>query len=48
MTVPLAPSRDGECYAFHLAARRGGVPVGMFTTHGEHGLGWDFRFTVRP
>jgi hypothetical protein len=48
VTVPLAPSRDGECYAFHLAARRGGVPVGMFTTHGERGLGWDFRFIVAP
>ena len=46
VTVPLAPSEEGECYAFHLSARLGDVPLGMFTTHGERGLGWDYRFIV--
>lgn len=48
VAVPLAPSESGECYAFHLSARLGDVPVGMFTTHGERGLGWDYRFVVTP
>ena len=46
VSIPLPPSREGECYGFRLRARRGDVPVGMFTTHGESYLAWDFRFTV--
>lgn len=45
--VDLPPSLEGECYGFRLFARRGQLPVGMFTTHGESYLAWDFRFTVR-
>jgi hypothetical protein len=45
--LELPPSAAGECYSFRLSARKGGRPIGMFTTHGRGGLGWDYRFTVK-
>ncbi|HEY6001014.1 MAG TPA: hypothetical protein VI078_17155, partial [bacterium] len=45
--LELPPSAAGECYSFRLTARKSERPIGMFTTHGRDGLGWDFRFTVK-
>jgi len=46
LKVDLPQSQEGECYSFRLSASRGERPVGIMTTHGKTGLGWDFRFTV--
>jgi len=44
--VDLPPNQEGECYSFRLAANRAGRAVGIMTTHGKSGLGWDYRFSV--
>jgi hypothetical protein len=44
--VDLEPSAEGECYSFRLTARKDGRTLGMLTTHGRDGMGWDYRFTV--
>jgi hypothetical protein len=44
--VDLPPNQEGECYSFRLTANRGGRTVGIMSTHGKTGLGWDYRFTV--
>jgi len=44
--LDLPPNQEGECYSFRLAANRGGRAVGIMSTHGKTGLGWDYRFTV--
>lgn len=44
--VDLPPNQEGECYSFRLSATREGRTVGIMTTHGTSGLGWDYRFTV--
>jgi hypothetical protein len=46
LTVELPPNQEGECYSFRLSASRGERSVGIMTTHGKTGLGWDFRFSV--
>lgn len=46
--VDLEPNREGECYSFRLTAGKEGRPAGILATHGKTGLGWDFRFTVKP
>ena len=43
----LPPSAEAECYSFRLSASKDGRPLGMLTTHGRNGLGWDYRFTVK-
>ncbi len=45
--LELPPSKEGEFYSFRLAARKEGRPVGIMTTHGEKGVGWDYRFVVK-
>ncbi len=47
ITVNLPPSKDNECYGFHLYARKEGRRVGMLITHGASGYGWDYRFRVK-
>jgi hypothetical protein len=44
--VELAPNLEGECYSFRLTATREGRAVGIMSTHGKTGLGWDYRFSV--
>jgi outer membrane biosynthesis protein TonB len=44
--VDLPPNSPGECYSFRLTASRGGRTVGIMSTHGKTGLGWDHRFRV--
>jgi hypothetical protein len=48
VNVELPPSREGECYSFRLSAKKGGQPIGILATHGKTGLGWDYRFVVKP
>jgi hypothetical protein len=45
--VDLPPSRNNECYGFHLYAREEERRVGMLMTHGPSGEGWDYRFRVQ-
>ena len=45
--VELEPSAEGECYSFRLTARKDGRTLGMLTTHGRDGMGWDYRFVVK-
>ncbi len=47
VTIDLPPSRDNECYGFHLYARKEGQQIGMLMTHGASGYGWDYRFRVK-
>jgi hypothetical protein len=47
VTVDLPPSRDNECYGFHLYAHKDGRRIGMLMTHGSSGYGWDYRFRVK-
>lgn len=47
VSVELPPSREGECYSFRLVAKKNGRQIGILTTHGKTGLGWDYRFAVR-
>ncbi|MFC1858677.1 protein kinase [Thermodesulfobacteriota bacterium] len=42
----LPPSRENECYGFHLYASRNGRKIGILMTHGARGLGWDYRFRI--
>ena len=44
--LELPPNQEGECYSFRLSANRGGRRVGIMSTHGTTGIGWDYRFTV--
>ncbi len=44
--IELPPNQEGECYSFRLSASRGGRTVGIMTTHGTTGIGWDYRFSV--
>lgn len=46
LKLDLPPNQQGECYSFRLSASRDGRTVGIMTTHGKTGLGWDFRFSV--
>ena len=46
--VDLPPNKEGECYSFRLSANRGGRTVGIMSTHGKTGIGWDYRFSVAP
>jgi len=46
MKIDLPPSQEGECYSFRLSANRDGRTVGIMTTHGKTGIGWDYRFSV--
>jgi len=46
LKVELPPNQGGECYSFKLSANRGERTVGIMTTHGKTGLGWDYRFTI--
>ena len=47
VNVELPPSAEGECYSFRLTASREGRPLGILTTHGKTGFGWDYRFVVK-
>jgi len=47
VSVNLPPSRDNECYGFHLYARKDERRIGMLITHGASGYGWDYRFRVK-
>jgi hypothetical protein len=47
LTLDLPPSAANEFYLFNLHARRGDRTVGLITTHGQGGLGWDYRFRLR-
>jgi hypothetical protein len=47
VNVELPPSAEGECYSFRLTASREGRPLGILTTHGKTGFGWDLRFVVQ-
>ena len=45
-TADLPPSKEDECYLFHLYAAKNGRTIGTLMTHGKHGMGWDYRFRV--
>jgi hypothetical protein len=44
--VDLTPSPEGEFYSFRLSAVKGGRQVGVMSTHGKTGFGWDYKFRV--
>jgi hypothetical protein len=46
--VDLPPNKAGECYSLRLTANKGGKTIGILTTHGKAGVGWDYRFSVAP
>ncbi|MDP2872751.1 MAG: hypothetical protein Q8P31_09465, partial [Bacillota bacterium] len=46
LKAELPRNQEGECYSFRLSASRGGRRVGIMTTHGTTGFGWDLKFSV--
>ncbi len=44
--IDLPPNNEGECYSFRLTANREGRTVGILSTHGKTGVGWDYRYNV--
>jgi hypothetical protein len=45
-SAQLPPSQVNECYALNIHAHKDGNQIGLLMTHGERGLGWDYRFRV--
>lgn len=47
LSMPLPKSKPGEFYMFMIYARKNDHFIGMLTTHGDNGYGWDYRFRAR-
>ena len=48
VSVPLPPNGPSDFYLLTLSGSRGtGKTVGSLITHGQGGMGWDYRFRVQ-